>query len=427
MAESDKNQGIYLGSRGDDFKMLIINLLKMGNLKTKYIKILTEPDSMKLYGSAFTSEMVDPNNNYQVAEQVGDVAANKAIVVYMYKRFPELDCPAGVPIVARLRINYGAKQTFSEIARKLGFWPFISATNDLRKRKMKPLLEDVFEAFLGTTERIIDDRKCVGVGYAIVYNILSSIFDKMDISLRFEDLYDAKTRLKELFDMFGSSLGPLVYVDKRDDMIQCSSVFRVEGGKYQEKPDGSVNKNRIIGGRYIEIGRGKASLKADAQQNAAADALHTLNKQGWKKPVPDIYNRFNNEDVKNDILDINIVKKTWGDDMNSLQLTREKTRYQSNYMSTPLAKYSRERNATGVEICLDLGGDPNTPDSEGMFTLDLLFIGSVDEKLVEKIMTLLLKKGDLKMTRAVFDMYYTQYIGKYFSDIVDRITVVENL
>ncbi len=125
MMSYNEQTGIYLGSRGSDFKALIVTLLQKGNIKEKYIKILTDDDSMKIYGCAFTSELVDPANNYQVLEQVGDLTGNKFIVNYMYQRFPQLDCAEGVKVVARLRINYGAKESFCEIARKLGFWDFI--------------------------------------------------------------------------------------------------------------------------------------------------------------------------------------------------------------------------------------------------------------------------------------------------------------
>jgi dsRNA-specific ribonuclease len=427
----DEQKGIYLGSRGSDFKALISSLLRKGGLKSKYIKMLTDPEAMKIYGCAFTSELVDPDNNYQVLEQVGDLSGNKFIVNYMYERFPQLDCAEGVKVVARLRINYGAKESFCEIARKLGFWEFISATNDLRQRKMKPLLEDVFEAFLGATERILDSRKRVGVGYAIVHDILASIFNEMDISLRYEDLYDAKTRLKELFDLHESSLGPLVYKEQKQDMITVSTVFRVHGGKYAEKTDKfgniTVDKKRIVGGKYIKIGEGSAALKADTQQNAAAAALDLLKKQGWSKPVPSVYTRFNNaSDEKEASLDTQTIKKLWGSDMNALQTTREKSKYQSKYQSTPLALYCRTRKIDGVKACLDLGADHNVPDSEGMFPTDLIFIGKTDESVVKKILKRMFKKTDtLKMHQQVFTVYFTGYIDDYFGKIVEKLVLID--
>lgn len=425
----DEQTGIYLGSRGDDFKELIASLLRKGGLKSRYIKMLTDDEAMKIYGCAFTSELVDPDNNYQVLEQVGDLAGNKFIVNYMYNRFPQLDCADGVKVVARLRINYGAKESFAGIARKLGFWDFISATNELRQRKMKSLLEDVFEAFLGATERILDKRKRTGVGYAIVHDILTSIFNEMDISLRYEDLYDAKTRLKELFDLHEVSIGPLVYKDQKRDMITVSSAFRVHGGKYEEKTDeyGNVivNKKKIIGGKYIKIGEGSAALKSDAQQNAASSALDNLKKQGWFKTIPHIYQIFNDDLEEKDTIDTNTVTKVWGPDMNALQSTKEKNKYQSKYQSTPLALYCRTRKYDGVNTCLELGADINIMDSDGMFPTDLLFIGNTEEELVKNILKIMMKKGLLKMHRQVFEVYYTGYIDDFFGKVVDNIVLVE--
>ena len=430
MMSQDEQKGIYLGSRGSDFKALISSLLRKGRLNTKYIKIMTDDEAMRIYGCAFTSDSVDPYNNYQVLEQIGDLSGNKFIVNYMYQRFPQLDCPEGVAVVARLRINYGAKQSFSDIARKLGFWDFISATNDLRQRKMKPLLEDAFEAFLGATERILDKRKRIGVGYAIVHDILTTIFNEIDISLRYEDLYDAKTRLKELFDMYESSLGPLVYKDSKQALKTISFVYRVQGGKYLESvsDDGNftVNKKKIIGGTYIKIGEGSAALKADSQQNAALVALATLNRQGWKKTIPSIYEKFNEgEDIKDDcVFDSNSICKLWGDDMNALQPTKDKNKYQSKYQSTPLGLYCRNRNLSGVETCLKLGANTNIQDSDGMYPTDLLLIGNTNESIVESILKNLLKKGDLKLSRQVFESYYTGYKNNYFGTIVHKLILI---
>jgi dsRNA-specific ribonuclease len=108
MTSTDQQTGIYLGSRGKDFKEFIAGLLRRGGLKSKYIKILTDADAMKIYACAFTSELVDEHNNYQVLEQIGDLAGNMFIVNYMYARFPDLENAEYVKIVARLRINYGA-------------------------------------------------------------------------------------------------------------------------------------------------------------------------------------------------------------------------------------------------------------------------------------------------------------------------------
>ena len=435
MMISEQLNGVYLGSRGDNFKQLITGLLETGKLKRKYIRVLTDEESMSIYGAAFTSELVDEANNYQVLEQLGDLSGNKFIVDYMYTRFPQLDCTEGVKVVARLRINYGAKQSFSEIARKLGFWNYISATNDLRQRKMKPLLEDVFEAFIGATERILNRRIRPGVGYAIVYDILASIFDKMDISLRYEDLYDAKTRLKELFDMHEEGLGPLIYKDEKNDMVTTSTLYRVDGAKYKENRDRmgnflSFNKKIIVSGNYIKIGTGFAALKADAQQNGAQEALKTLNSQGWIKPVPRCYQHFdqNHEQKKYEYTESDM-KIKWGlgkeFTIDSLQSTKDKSKYQSKYQSTILAYYCRIRDTDGIDTCMAMGSNPNIADSDGLSPLDLLFVGKVDESLVKTLMKKLLKHGhDLKMQKPIYNMYYTSYVRSYFTKHSEKIQLI---
>ena len=269
-------QEFYIAPRDDTFISLIRTVIARGNLKQKYINQLTSPENMEIFSQVFTHQSVcvdRPDFNYEVYEQMGDVTANKFIVWYIYKRFPRLKCTSGVKIVARLRINYGAKQSFYKIAESLGFWHFISASMDVRNREMKNILEDVFESFIGAVEYIIDNAFVIGVGYSIVYAILESIFNEKTILLTYDSLYDSKTKLKELFD-FIPSLGKLRYEDKKtfvnENSINHCTVYR----------------------ESIKIGEGSASLKNDAQQNAARNAIEKLKREGFIKPVPPEYAMF---------------------------------------------------------------------------------------------------------------------------------------
>jgi dsRNA-specific ribonuclease len=268
---------IYNGSRADDFKKLIESIISKGKLLPKYYNWLTNEESLEIFSQVFTSTTADLNKNYEVYEQLGDITVNKFIVWYMYERFPQLRCSKGVKVVARLRINYGSKQSFSSIAESLNFWSFITASEDERSRNKKPLLEDTLEAFFGAVEYVIDSKTLVGVGYAVVNDILTQIFNEIPISLKYEDLYDAKTRLKELFDFFADKLGTLKYIDTKavEEKLTTSIV-------YQITPEN----------KQIKLGEGVASLKADAQQRAASYALSVLKDKGFTKPIPEIYNSF---------------------------------------------------------------------------------------------------------------------------------------
>lgn len=304
---------LYLGSRNDDFKNMIIELLKKGKLKPKYIEQLTNEKGMEAYNYAFTARTADPVNNYERFEQIGDVTANKFIVWYAYRRFPQLDCTEGVKVVARLRINYGAKQFFGPLGEKLGFWPFISAAEDgternqyYRNRNKKDLLEDCLESFIGCTEHLLDKAFRPGVGYAIVYDILSSIFDNIPMSLKYKDLYDAKTRLKETFDAY-KDLGGWYFKDTREEIegpVDGSNYILAHAVLYLMPPGTPQQPSKIKIGAgpkdyeiiahkgWKQLGTGTASKKGDAQQKAAEEGIKTLKKMGFFKEPPEEYKLF---------------------------------------------------------------------------------------------------------------------------------------
>lgn len=300
---------MYYGPRDDDFTQFIKRLLRRGNIREKYIENLTDEESLKFFSYAFTASSCDRVNNYERFEQIGDVSVNKFIVWYFYSRFPQLDCTEGVKIVARLRINYGAKKTFASIAESLGFWDFISAQEDgevmnsstkYRNRHKKDLLEDTFEAFIGCVEYILDKKYRPGVGYGIVYDILTSIFDDLGISLRFEDLYDAKTRLKETFDIY-QELGDWAFIDNREQNPE-NTEFTFAKSKIYLCPPGTTNvpikkktgpnKNDVLNipqKDWVVIGEGTAASKNEAQQKAAQQAINYLKRQGVYREPPEIY------------------------------------------------------------------------------------------------------------------------------------------
>ena len=287
MMQPEEQSAIYLGPRDETFKALITSLLERGKIKPKYIESLVTPENMKIYGQAFTAESADKETNYEIFEQLGDVSANKFLVWYFYRRFPQLECPLGVKVVARLRINYGAKQSFAKIGESLGFWPFISATEAERSQKKKSLLEDCLESFVGCTEQLLDKQYRPGVGYAIVYDILASVFDQYPISLEYNDLYDPKTRLKELFDVkeYKKTLGSWTFVDSRDEDAQLAESYL-----YQIPPGfTAANKDKLR-----QIGVGRAAKKPDAQQKAAKEGLKTLQSWGFVKKIPEEYKLFCN-------------------------------------------------------------------------------------------------------------------------------------
>lgn len=203
--EQSSFDNIYKGSRGADFVNMIKNVLVRGNIKEKFIDKLLSKDAIGLYNIAFTHKSADPENNYEFLELLGDISANRNIVWYFSNRFPEINCPQGTDVLSRLKIKYISKKTYGNIGKRMGFWDFVTIDKKLREVAMIKTLEDVFEAFIGATEKVMDAKFTIGVGTSITYDIIKSFLDEMNISLDYDSLYDPKTRLKEFIDRYNSS------------------------------------------------------------------------------------------------------------------------------------------------------------------------------------------------------------------------------
>lgn len=273
------SEELYLANYDEDFRNMIRSILKTGKLKDEFINLITDDKGMVTFIEAFTHPSVNKRYNYELLETLGDSTINKCIVWYVIRRFPQLDCPSGNKIVARLKINLVSKKSFSLISKQLDFWKYVSCDLETRQTKMEPTLEDVFEAFFGATESIIDKRIKQGVGYTICYNIIKSLFDNIEISLKYEDLFDAKTRLKQIFD-------------SRAFKEQGIGTIQYESEKIEESKLVSTIVYRIFANKKIPIGQGTSSLKAKSEQIAASVAIDNLKRIGFELPIPEEYSTF---------------------------------------------------------------------------------------------------------------------------------------
>lgn len=281
MDDKMNQRDIHYGIRGEKFIEFLHGLLKRGNLKEKYLAELTDPENIKIFNTAFTSKTVDPVDNYEILEQLGDQSLGKFIVSYSYERFPQLRCTAGVNIVSRLRINLVSNIYCSRFADKLGFFPFISVEEQsiITQDDKINVLGDCFESFLGATETILNNIYSLGVGYAIVYSILENIYNEEDISLDYNFLFDAKTRLKELFDAFPVQKGNLPGL----------------GRKVIYKNINLDNGNILVEVHcqyYGKIGEALGRIKSETEQEAAQIALDNLEKMGYKKQATEFSKIF---------------------------------------------------------------------------------------------------------------------------------------
>ena len=302
---------MYIGSRERDFKNFIGKILKIIKLNKISIAKLTDDESMQIWNQIFTHKSCDEHYNYEQWELMGDVTANKAIVWYFLRdRFPQLFNPKGVKVVTRLKIRYVSKKAFSDFAKVLDFWPFISAEEEVREKEMKPVLEDVFEAFIAGLEFLIDKKFRKGVGYIACYTLIKKLFDKMDISLKYEELYDAITRLKETQDYWNSAVGREILNEQKKTAfgriryentrvvdpntgysIQYVHIYQIIEEKRKEVRANIIIETKIIK-KIGQLASASAALLPDAKQKAAEIALETLRRAGLSRPIDPYYTKL---------------------------------------------------------------------------------------------------------------------------------------
>jgi len=282
---------VIQGIRDYRFDNKIKSLIKLGGLKDHLVEKIYE-DNKSDWVKVFTHKSVDYDNNYEYFECLGDSIVNHSIIEIMNYRFPQFKCTEGVALITRLKINLVSKKVLSDLAKDLKFWDFISATFEVKLTKMKPVLEDVFEAFFGLLSMLMDnmcskdDKIQVGAGYRICFNIIRNVLNKYPIcgilpnddgiqkgKLDFNLLVDFKTQLKEIFDQRENNekYGRLKYSFIRDELHGHTTITTTTG---------------------IKLGTGKASLKPDSEQNAAKNALEFLKKYGVYRKMNDSYKKF---------------------------------------------------------------------------------------------------------------------------------------
>jgi len=255
----------------------ILNVFKEVNIKDNYKQVLVTDYALSIFQTAFISKTVLPQQNYEVLEFLGDSASNHAVVAYFYNSYPQLRCfsGSGVATLSRLKIKHTSSESFAKFATQYGFLPYIKATREELEdpEKTQHLLEDVFEAFIGAIYDILMKHFGLhGVCNQIIYDFIAHIFNQQQISFDLDELYDAKTRLKELFDnrsdIFYKTYGKPIY----DHKIEYSAPGVVDSIytllHFQNTKD------------IYFIGLGTSQATRD--KSAAQQAIDWLKSQGYK-------------------------------------------------------------------------------------------------------------------------------------------------
>jgi dsRNA-specific ribonuclease len=248
-------------------------LSKYAKLPKEKIEAYTSNENMKLFEIAFTHSSYNPECNYEAFEIVGDAILNSCVVIYLMERFPELMelSGKGVSTFARLKINLVSKEVFSKCADSLGFAEHIASDMLTRNTEMQSLLEDTFEAFQCALLKVMRKEDTPGAnklhftGFGPTFRIISILLNEINISLKYEDLYDVKSRLKHLVEKWHQGTVQIYTDDHLDDNRKIVFTSKVKLSSSGPKVWGTAS----------------AFKKSQAEQTACEDAIRNLNLAGF--------------------------------------------------------------------------------------------------------------------------------------------------
>jgi dsRNA-specific ribonuclease len=276
---------IHHAPRDARFTTFILHLLHI----VKDVKL--DKDDMEIFSKAFTHPDAnpDPTQNFEVLETLGDNLANKCVLWYLSSRFPQLNGPHGIDIMTKMKINIIQTSGYSTIAHELGFYDFISAQRNISVTDKRKLLEDVFEATFAAIELVLDRKYKRGMGFIVCYRLLSMILDKKDIRISYEEIVDARTRLKETFDLYKNIKVKFETRCKANDQ-DCTSYL------YETRVNGKDQEDKDTYGPFLQVGdrmfNGKGATKAEAEENLAKKAIEYYKSIGIVKRIPNEYLKF---------------------------------------------------------------------------------------------------------------------------------------
>lgn len=251
------------------FSTLIRDMLSIGNLSDTHSSYLVE-NYLNDFEQAFTHETIDPVNNYQTYEFIGDSIVNTCIIRYLYDKYPNLHSKEGVQVLTRMKITIICKNFLAKLATDCGFKKHIKADELHQTNHIKSLLEDTFEAFFGAVSVLVDRHILDGAGFGVCKHLLYHIMDKHPLDYSYETLVDPVTRMKELCDYRKLTIGTKYVFDDATKTFSCSLTY-----------------NNVV------IGSGKAYKKKQAYNQACETGIQMMKHLfNIYKEVPECYEKL---------------------------------------------------------------------------------------------------------------------------------------
>jgi ribonuclease III len=248
-----------------DYKDLFSKVLTLGKVNPVAIPTIVD-NNIKQFRQAFVDSSIDPVNNYEVFEFVGDAILGSVITDYIYKNSKIKT----VKWMSKLKLYLISRKVFADFSKELELENFI-IIDQAKKQKMfgiekekNKFYTDIFESLVFVISDVIEkETNLIGPKYTVIYNFISVFLDRLDInSLTQTDIIDAKSMLNDLFTKY-----------KQNYSHNFNVVF--SGGETR------VTVNFVVNGVNQTIVVEKGRDKAVTETRAAKKAIDILEKKGY--------------------------------------------------------------------------------------------------------------------------------------------------
>lgn len=227
----------------------------------------TDEKAMKNWVKAFTHETVDPYNNYEVFEHYGDLVLKCLFTKYLLTIFPGLK----VHEYAIMQNNYQDRKPQGQMADKLGFIKLLRV-NERAIQDMEKVRGDVFESFFGALFTI-GDEITDGLGAAVCYNTIVSIYENVEISTE-RSKQDPKTIYTQIFQRHGFRRGMEEIYNNNDNSIHLRVLVPYDANTFLK------NNGIDIGNGTVLMAEGVGYNKKVLTNKVYQEALDRLKEFG---------------------------------------------------------------------------------------------------------------------------------------------------
>ena len=183
-------------------------LLYHAKVDRQWIDTLLDAEGVATFRQAFTHWSIPDEMNYELFEMLGDTTYNKIVAFYMVGRFKELmkDPDANYKLTEAGKL-YKGRNVADKFSDTLGL-PTMARWRSLKYGQSPvKIIEmdnkfktDLFESFIGAVELVVDRKVHPFAGYSVVYNMLASLFDGIEMTTDLRKTKPATSQLKELVD-----------------------------------------------------------------------------------------------------------------------------------------------------------------------------------------------------------------------------------